>query len=75
MIEGNGEVIVGGGILGDQAVGANHGTGSSRPNPAEHSPDRDLQALRRRLIETAVEVLADGGYPRLTESADPGSLA
>lgn len=35
----------------------------------------ELEALRQRLLETAAEVIADGGYPRLGRTADQLFLA
>ena len=37
----------------------------SRSRPAGHRTSKDIKALRERLIATAVEVIAEGGDPRL----------
>ena len=39
-----------------------------RSRPRGHRASADAQALRERLIEALVEVLAEGGDPRLSKS-------
>jgi hypothetical protein len=40
----------------------------SRSGPAGHRTSRDLDALREQLIAALVEVIAEGGDPRLGKS-------
>lgn len=69
-MEGKREVTMDGGTLRSHAGPARSTLGAARSEPGEHGAFRDSRDLRERLIETAVEVIAEGGYPRLAGSAD-----
>lgn len=68
-MEGNGEVMMDGVTLRSDAAPARPTVRSARADAAEPGPSEDSRALRERLIETAVQVIAEGGYPRLGGSA------
>lgn len=75
MMEGKRAFTMNRGTSHSHAVPAHPTARSTRSEPAGLRPSENARELRERLLEAAIEVIADGGYPRLRESADPLILA
>ncbi len=75
MVEGMGDLTVDSRTPRSSALRGSRTANATGAGLAMSKSEADSQALRDRLIETAVEVIADGGAPRLGKSAGSRLLA